>query len=95
MTLDDIYEIMSWPIGELDPVRLSVRMQVTRVVFMICVKALLNGTLGREAARERRGPRRDRPQAPREKRHRGRRIASFGENGPRAEGREKLRRVFG
>jgi hypothetical protein len=53
MTLDDIYEIMSWPIGELDPFRLSVRMQVTRVVFAIAVKVLLDGTLGREAARER------------------------------------------
>jgi hypothetical protein len=27
MSLDDLYEIMSWPIGELDPFRLSVRMQ--------------------------------------------------------------------
>jgi len=44
MSLDDIYEIMSWPIGELDPFRLSVRMQVTRVVFMIGVKALLDGS---------------------------------------------------
>jgi hypothetical protein len=26
MSLDDLYEIMSWPIGELDPFRLSVRM---------------------------------------------------------------------
>jgi hypothetical protein len=25
MSLDDLYEIMSWPIGELDPFRLSVR----------------------------------------------------------------------
>jgi hypothetical protein len=53
MSLDDLYEILSWPIGELDPFRLSVRMQVTRVVFTICVKAYLDGTLGREAARER------------------------------------------
>jgi hypothetical protein len=54
MTLDDIAEIMSWgPIAELDPFRLSVRMQVTRIVFMIGMKAWLNGTLGREAARER------------------------------------------
>ena len=51
MSLDDIYKIMSWPIGELDPFRLSVRMQVTRVVFAIGVKALLDGRLGREAAR--------------------------------------------
>jgi hypothetical protein len=53
MSLDDLYEIMSWPIGELDPFRLSVRMQVARVVFMIGAKALFDGKLGREAARER------------------------------------------
>ena len=54
MSLDDLYEIMSWgPIAELDPFRLSVRVQVTRVVFTICMKAFLDGRLGREAARER------------------------------------------
>jgi hypothetical protein len=53
MSLDDLYEILSWPIGELDPFRLSVRVQVTRVVFTICLKAVLDGRLGREAARER------------------------------------------
>jgi hypothetical protein len=53
MSLDDLYEIMSWPIGELDPFRLSVRMQATRVVFTICLKPVLDGKLGREAARER------------------------------------------
>ena len=53
MSLDDLYEIMSWPIGELDPVRLSVRMQVIRVVFVVGAKAHLDGTLGREAARGR------------------------------------------
>jgi hypothetical protein len=54
MSLDDLYEIMSWePIAELDPARLSVRMQVTRVVLTVCVKAYLDGRLGREAARER------------------------------------------
>jgi hypothetical protein len=54
MSLDDLYEIMSWePIAELDPFRLSVRMQVTRVVFQVGVKAMLDGTLGRQAARER------------------------------------------
>jgi hypothetical protein len=51
--MDDLCEIMSWPIGELDPVRLSVRMQVTRTIFTLCLKAVLDGTLGREAARER------------------------------------------
>ena len=53
MSLDDLYAIMSWPIGELDPFRLSVRMQVTRVVFMVGVKAMLDGKLSRDAARER------------------------------------------
>jgi hypothetical protein len=53
MSLDDLYEIMSWPIGELDPFRMSARMQVTRVVFMVGVKAMLDGTLGRQAAHER------------------------------------------
>jgi hypothetical protein len=53
MSLDDLYEIMSWPIGELDPFRLSVRMQVTRVVFMVGTKALFDGKLSRDAARER------------------------------------------
>jgi hypothetical protein len=53
MTLDDIAEILSWPIAELDPFRLSVRMQVLRIVFAIGIRPLLDGTLGREAARER------------------------------------------
>ena len=41
------------PIAELDPLRLSVWMQVWRVVFVVGTKALLDGKLGREAARER------------------------------------------
>ena len=45
---------MSWgPITELDPLRASYRWQVWRVLFMICVKAMLDGTLEREIARER------------------------------------------
>jgi hypothetical protein len=40
MTLDDIEEIMSWPIAELDPFRLSVRTQVTRTIFTTCLKAV-------------------------------------------------------
>jgi hypothetical protein len=35
------------PITELDPVRLSVKMQVWRVVFMVGTNALLDGKLGR------------------------------------------------
>jgi hypothetical protein len=54
MTLDDIAEIMSWgPIAELDPFRLSMRMQVMRIVLAIGIKALLDGKLVRDAARER------------------------------------------
>ena len=57
MSLDYIHEIQSWPMGELDPFRLSVRMQVMRVVFMIGLKAHLDGTLACAAARERDGRR--------------------------------------
>jgi hypothetical protein len=54
MTLDDMAEILSWgPIAELDPFRLSVRLQLIRIIFAIGAKALLDGRLGREAARER------------------------------------------
>jgi hypothetical protein len=53
MTLDDMAEILSWPIAELDPFRLSVRLQVIRIIFAIGAKALLDGKLGRAAARER------------------------------------------
>jgi DNA-binding transcriptional MerR regulator len=54
MSLDDIHEILSWrPISELDQFRLSVKMQVMRIVFAIGTKVLLDGRLGREPARER------------------------------------------
>jgi hypothetical protein len=53
MSLDRAAEIMSWPLAECDSPRLAVKMQVWRVVFTICVKAVLNGSLGRDAARER------------------------------------------
>jgi len=52
MSLDDMAETMSWPIAERDPFRLSVKLQVIRIVFAIGAKALLDGKLGREAARE-------------------------------------------
>jgi hypothetical protein len=38
MTLDRAHEILSWPIPELDPFRLSVRVQVMRIVFTIGTK---------------------------------------------------------
>ena len=54
MPLYRAYEILSWgPITEIDLVRVSIKMQVWRVVFMICMKALLDGKLDREAARDR------------------------------------------
>jgi hypothetical protein len=40
MPLDRAAEILTWLVTELDPLRLSVRMQVWRIVFMIGV---LNG----------------------------------------------------
>ncbi|HEY1432791.1 MAG TPA: hypothetical protein VGF39_14375 [Stellaceae bacterium] len=52
--LDRCREVLSWgPITELDPLRRSFQMQVIRVLLPIGVKALLDGSLDREAARER------------------------------------------
>jgi hypothetical protein len=51
--LDRCYKILSWPLAGLDPARLSMKIQVIRIVFRICVKAMLDGTLERDAARER------------------------------------------
>jgi len=52
--LDRCYEILSWgSIIELDPLRQSFQWQVTRVLLSIGIKALLDGSLDREAARER------------------------------------------
>jgi len=41
------------PITDLDPLRLSFQMQVIRILLKIGVKAMLDGTLDREATRER------------------------------------------
>jgi len=52
--LDRAAEILSWgPITELDPLRQSFQMQVLRVFLLIGLKAVLDGTLAREATRER------------------------------------------
>ena len=52
--LDRWYEISSWgDYRELDPLRRSFRAQVMRIFLSIGVKAILNGTLDREVARER------------------------------------------
>ena len=52
--LDRCHEILSWgSIVELDPVRRSMQMQVIRVLWPIGIKALFDGKLGRDAARER------------------------------------------
>jgi hypothetical protein len=48
--LDRAAEILAWPLAELDPLRLSLRMQVWRIVFMIGMKAMREGKLGRERA---------------------------------------------
>jgi hypothetical protein len=52
--LDRCREILSWgPITELDALRRSFQWQVMRVLLPIGIKAALDGTLAREAARER------------------------------------------
>src|SRR5262249_45901267 len=52
--LDRCEEIVAWgPIADLDPLRLSFQMQVMRVFLRIGLKAVLDGTLAREAVRER------------------------------------------
>jgi hypothetical protein len=51
--LDRCYQILSWPLAGLDPVRFSMKIQVIRIVLRICVKAMFDGTLARDAARER------------------------------------------
>jgi hypothetical protein len=51
--LDRCYELLSWPWAGLDPLRRSMQIQVIRVLLPIGIKALLDGSLGREAARER------------------------------------------
>ena len=53
MSLDRAHEILSWRVGELDSQRLNVLTQVLRIILMIGLKALLDGKLGRDAARER------------------------------------------
>jgi hypothetical protein len=50
MPLDRAAEILTWPLAELDPLRLSLRMQVSHIVFMIGMKAMREGKLGRERA---------------------------------------------
>jgi hypothetical protein len=54
MSLDRAAEVLSWgPVADLDEHRLHVWLQVWRIVFMIGTKALLDGKLERDAARER------------------------------------------
>jgi len=54
MSPDRASEILSWElVTDLDAQRLHVWLQVWRVVFMIGVKALLNGKLDREVAFDR------------------------------------------
>jgi hypothetical protein len=52
--LDRCYEILSWgPITHLDPVRRSMQLQVMRILLPIGIKAMLDGSLDRDLARER------------------------------------------
>ena len=51
--LDRCYEILSWPPSELDPLCRSMQMQVMRILWRICIKTVLDGSLDRELARER------------------------------------------
>jgi hypothetical protein len=51
--MDRCYEILSWPPAGLNPLRRSMQMQVIRILLPIGIKALLDGKLGRGAARER------------------------------------------
>ena len=52
--LDRCNEILSWgPVTDLDPLRRSFQWQVMRILWSIGIKAMLDGTLAREAARER------------------------------------------
>jgi hypothetical protein len=53
MSLDRCYEILSWPMTDLDPFRFSVWAQVWRVVFAIGIKAYRDRSLDRAAGRER------------------------------------------
>jgi hypothetical protein len=53
MSLDQVRDILSWPRAELDPLRLSLQVQVIRIVVKIAGKALLDGSLDREIVRER------------------------------------------
>jgi hypothetical protein len=50
---DRCYEILSWGPITADPLRQSFQWQVMRVLFPIHLKALLDGTLDSELARER------------------------------------------
>ena len=52
--LDRCCEILSWgPITELHPLRQSFQWQVMRILWRICIKAVLDGSLDRELARDR------------------------------------------
>jgi hypothetical protein len=51
--LDRCYDILSWPPSELDPLCRSMQMQVMRILWRICIKAVLDGSLERDLSRER------------------------------------------
>jgi hypothetical protein len=58
MGMDRWCKVLPWPWDGLDPLRCSMKMQVLRIVFSICLKAMFDGTVEREIARERHRERR-------------------------------------
>ena len=50
--LDRCNEILSWPWAGLDPLGRSMQLQVMRVLLPIGIKAVLDGSLDRDLARE-------------------------------------------
>ena len=52
MDLTRVYEILSWPLDDLDPLQRALRTQVWRVVFTFGLRAMLNGEFYRERDRK-------------------------------------------
>jgi hypothetical protein len=53
MPLDRALEIISWPLAGLDPMRVSLKVQVIRIIVLIAGKALLDGSLDCQIVRAR------------------------------------------
>jgi hypothetical protein len=87
--LDRCYEILSWPWADLDPLRRSMQMQVMRILLPIGIKAVLDGSLDRDLARERNRAAMLEELGP-QARGRARGIALYGENRAVRQGGQKL-----